>query len=79
MLTGDGRAVGLVREAVAQHVTEVLVEVPGGARGDGVNQDAFDGGSPRCWRFRARRRDAVLDRFREAQGRGEGAVTRSTT
>jgi hypothetical protein len=76
VLTGDGRAVGLVRDAVAQHVSEVLVEVPGGARGDGVNQDAFDGRVADVLSgFRGRRRDAVLDRFREAQGRGEGAVT----
>jgi len=76
LLTGDGRAVTLVREAVAQHVAEVLVEVPGGARGVGVNQDAFDGRVADALAvFRARRRDAVLARFREAQGRGEGAVT----
>lgn len=76
VLTGDGRAVGLVRDAVAQHVGEVLVEVPGGARGDGVNQDAFDVRVAGVLKsFRTRRRDAVLDRFREAQGRGEGAVT----
>lgn len=76
VLTGDGRAVGLVREAVAQHVTEVLVDVLGGARGDGVNQDVFDGRVAEVLSgFRGRRRDAVLDRFRQAQGRGEGAVT----
>ncbi|WP_426595176.1 hypothetical protein ACPPVS_06315 [Cellulomonas sp. McL0617] len=76
VLTGDGRAVGMVRDAVAQHVTEVLVEVPGGARGDGVNQDVFDSRVVEVLSgFRGRRRDAVLARFREAQGRGEGAVT----
>src|SRR4051794_17084669 len=76
VLTGDGRAVGLVRDAVAQHVSEVLVEVPGGSRGDGVNQEAFDARVAEVLEgFRGRRREVVLDRFREAQGRGEGAVT----
>ncbi|WP_028047100.1 hypothetical protein [Cellulomonas sp. URHE0023] len=76
LLTGDVRAVALVREAVAQHVTESLVDVPGGARGEGANHDVFDGRVAEVLTaFRHRRRDAVLDRFRQAQGRGGGAVT----
>ena len=76
LLTGDLRAVTLVREAVAQHVTESLVEVPGGARGEGGHREVFDARVAEVLgAFRGRRRDAVLDRFREAQGRGGGAVT----
>jgi hypothetical protein len=76
VVTGDGRAVRLVCDALGQHAREVTVEVQGGARGQGVNQGAFEAKvSETLQAFRGRRRDAVLDRFREAQGRGDGAVT----
>lgn len=76
VLTGDVRAVALVRDEVDQHVRSVLVEVPGGARGEGVKRDAFEAKvADALDSFRNRRREAVLARFREGQGRGGGTVT----
>ncbi|MFC8193262.1 Vms1/Ankzf1 family peptidyl-tRNA hydrolase [Cellulomonas sp. NPDC057328] len=76
ILTGDVRAVALLKDAVGQEVREVLVEVPGGSRAEGVNEEAFqeriDGVLAE---HRVRRREAVLDLFRQEQGRGEDAVT----
>ncbi len=76
VLTGDVRAVALLKDAVGQEVREVLVEVPGGSRAEGVNEEAFqeriDGVLAE---HRVRRREAVLDLFRQEQGRGEDAVT----
>ncbi len=76
VLTGDVRAVALVCENVGQQVRELVVEVPGGARGEGAKPEAF------ATRVRAevdacreRRRQRVLDRFGQALGRGAGAVT----
>jgi len=76
VLTGDVRAVALVRDEIGQQVRDLLVEVPGGARGDGVNQEAFAARVAQVVdEVRERRRAEVLDRFRTARGRGEGAVT----
>lgn len=76
LLTGDVRAVALVKDAVGQAVRDLLVEVPGGSRAEGVNRAAFDERvaqvlAEHC----ARRREQVLDRLREGLGRGEEAVT----
>ncbi|SFK33768.1 hypothetical protein [Cellulomonas sp. KH9] len=76
VLTGDVRTVPLVRDSLDQHARRLAVEVPGGGRGDGIHQEAFaarvaqavDG-------LRARRRAEQVDRYREARGRGGGAVT----
>ncbi|NUU18743.1 hypothetical protein HP550_15940 [Cellulomonas humilata] len=76
VITGDGRATKLVCEALGQQARELVVEVQGGSRGEGVNQGAFAARVTETLEaFRTRRRQAVLDRFREAQGRGDGAVT----
>jgi hypothetical protein len=76
VITGDVRATKLVCEALGQQARELVVEVQGGARGEGVNQGAFAAKVTETLdAFRTRRRQAVLDRFREAQGRGDGAVT----
>ncbi|UZN04758.1 hypothetical protein [Cellulomonas sp. S1-8] len=76
LLTGDLRAVALVKEALGQHVRDVLVEVPGGGRGDGVRQEAFAARVTEVVAaHRLHRRTAQVERYREAQGRGEGAVT----
>ncbi|GAA4625754.1 hypothetical protein [Cellulomonas oligotrophica] len=76
LLTGDVRAVALVKDAVGQHVAERLVEVSGGGRGEGVHRDAFDERVAHALaEQRSRRRAAELDRYREGLGRGEGAVT----
>lgn len=76
LLTGDVRAVALVKEACGQHVHELLVEVPGGSRGEGVRQSSFEAKVTAALdAYRVRRRESVLDRFRSAHGRGGGAVT----
>ncbi|GEA80098.1 baeRF2 domain-containing protein [Cellulomonas sp. CW35] len=76
VLTGDVRAVALVCEKVGQQVRELVVEVPGGARGAGAKPDAFaQRVRAAVDELRARRRHAVLDRFGQALGRGEAAVT----
>lgn len=76
VVTGDVRAVALLRDAVGARVRELIVEVPGGSRSDGVNQAAFDLRVAEVLRaHRARRSDAVLDRFRGELGRASAAVT----
>ncbi|KGM13298.1 baeRF2 domain-containing protein [Cellulomonas bogoriensis] len=76
MITGDVRAVPLIRGAVGQQTAELLVEVPGGSRAEGVKEEAFaENVHAVLEAFRARRREDVADRLREALGRGEGAVT----
>jgi hypothetical protein len=75
ILTGDVRAVALVKEASGRPVVELVVEVAGGTRGEGA-QESFDARVGEVVaEFRQRRRDTVLDRFRQQLGRGEGAVT----
>lgn len=76
VLTGDVRAVALVKEELGRQAAEILVEVPGGGRGEGVHQASFHARvSEALDAYRARRRREQVERFREAQGRGEGAVT----
>jgi Bacterial archaeo-eukaryotic release factor family 2 len=76
VLTGDVRAVKLVRAALGQTTSRLAVEVSGGGRGGGVHaasfaenvEDALDS-------YRERRREVVLAEFRRDQGREAGAVT----
>ncbi|NMR19624.1 Vms1/Ankzf1 family peptidyl-tRNA hydrolase [Cellulomonas fimi] len=76
ILTGDVRAVPLLHQALGHKAKELVVEVPGGSRADGVKQDSFDERVRATLdAYRARRREEVLDRFRLEQGRGEAAVT----
>lgn len=76
LLTGDVRAVAIVADRVGQQTRELLVEVAGGGRGEGVNRDAFSAQvAKEVAAFRERRRAAVVERFRELKGRGDGAVT----
>ncbi|MFF1529642.1 Vms1/Ankzf1 family peptidyl-tRNA hydrolase [Cellulomonas sp. NPDC058312] len=76
LVTGDVRAVSLLCHAVAPRTRELVVEVQGGSRADGVNQQAFHQRvSEALETFRRTRRTSVLDRYREALGRGEAAVT----
>jgi len=76
VVTGDVRAVAIVCEKVGQQVRELVVEVPGGGRGGGAKGDAFRARVRAAVdTHRARRRQAVLDRFEQALGRGDGAVT----
>ncbi len=76
LVTGDVRAVPLVRQAVGRPTAELLVEVPGGSRAEGVKEDVFAENVHQVLEaYRARRREAVADRLREALGRGDGGVT----
>ncbi|HEX5334170.1 MAG TPA: Vms1/Ankzf1 family peptidyl-tRNA hydrolase [Cellulomonas sp.] len=76
LLTGDVRAVALVRDAVGQRVREMLIEVPGGSRADGIKQEVFAARVAKALAdHRTRRRELVLDLFRTQQGRGGSAVT----
>lgn len=76
LVTGDVRAVALVRDALGQRARELVVEVPGGSRSMGVNAGAFKQRvHASLEQFRVRRRELVLDVFRQEQGRDEAAVT----
>lgn len=76
VLTGDVRAVPLVRDALEQHARDLVVEVPGGGRGDGIHEESFATRVAQAVReHRVRRRAGHIERYREARGRGEGAVT----
>ena len=75
LLTGDVRAVALVRDAVGQPVRDRLVEVAGGSRAEGVHREFGHKVAESLEAFRWRRREASLARYREQQGRGSGAVT----
>ncbi|WP_448629760.1 baeRF2 domain-containing protein [Cellulomonas soli] len=75
LLAGDVRAVALVRDAVGQTVRERLVDVAGGSRAEGVHREFWHRVDECLEAFRWRRREAVLARYREQQGRGSGAVT----
>jgi len=76
LLTGDVRAVAMIRDAVGRAVADLLVEVPGGSRADGIKEDVFAARLHEAVEgFRARRRGVVVDRMAEALGRGDGAVT----
>lgn len=76
LVTGDVRAVALLKEAAGHETSAVLTEVPGGARADGVKAESFARHVAEVLEaYRARRREGVVDRLREALGRGDGAVT----
>ncbi|QTE30479.1 baeRF2 domain-containing protein [Pengzhenrongella sicca] len=76
LVTGDVRAVALVRDALGQRARELVAEVPGGSRSTGVNAGAFAlRVQASLEQFRVRRREQVLDVFRQEQGRDEAAVT----
>lgn len=76
MITGDVRAVNLVKAELGQQAAEVTVEVPGGGRDDGVRQGAFaEQVADALDSFRERRRELVLAELREGLGRESGAVT----
>ena len=76
LLTGDVRAVPLVRGALGHAIAELVVEVPGGGRGAGINEAAFEAHvADALDSYRERRREKVLAEFRQEQGRESGAVT----
>jgi hypothetical protein len=76
IITGDVREVPLLQEKLGHHAKELVVAVPGGSRAEGVKQDTFDERVKATLEaYRARRREEVLDHFRQEQGRGGAAVT----
>lgn len=76
LVTGDVRAVSLLCHAVAPRTKDLLVEVPGGSRADGVKQDVFHQRLAEALEeFRQRRRGDTLERYRSELGRGGAAVT----
>jgi len=77
LLTGDVRAVSLVKERLGAEAGEIATVLDGGSRSAGVNEQAFDRKLHEALEvFRARRREDVLDRFRQEEGR-EGTATQS--
>src|SRR5699024_7780806 len=76
LLTGDHRARALVHDALGQQARELTVEVSGGGRADGVNARALrEHLATELTAHCRRRRTAVLDRFRQEEGRDGAAVT----
>src|SRR5699024_4444343 len=76
MLTGDVRAVALVRERLGQEAADVATVIEGGSRAAGVNAEAFSRKVQEALDiFRTQRREDVVGRFRAEEGR-EGSATR---
>lgn len=76
LLTGDVRAVALIRSELGKAATELVVEVAGGSRADGVKADVFAANLHEVVEaYRDRRRRAVVERLSEGLGRADGAVT----
>ncbi|PFG33604.1 Vms1/Ankzf1 family peptidyl-tRNA hydrolase [Sanguibacter antarcticus] len=76
ILTGDVRAVPLVRRALGKKTAELTVEVPGGSRNDGVKDEVFRGRLNTALDvFRTKRRETVLGKFLEEHGRDGAAVS----
>lgn len=76
LLSGDVRAVSLLKGALSKKAVALVVDVAGGARGPGVNEGAFEANIHEALEaFRGRRREAVLDEFRLEHGRSTGGVT----
>lgn len=76
LLTGDLRAVALVREGIGRPVREKVVEISGGGRAEGVNTRALqDQIGAAQTEVRGRRRTATVERFRQEAGRDGAAVS----
>lgn len=76
LLTGDQRARALVHESLGQEARERAVEVTGGSRSDGVNVRALRATiGAELSAYCHRRRNEVLDHFRQEAGRDGAAVT----
>lgn len=76
LLTGDVRAVALLRGALGKKTLEITVDVAGGARGPGVNEGAFETQVTHALdTFRDERRAQALEDFRAERGRNIGGVS----
>ena len=75
LLTGDVRAVALVRDRLGAQAGPLVTVIEGGSRASGVHEGAFEKKvGDVLSQFRARRREAVLDRFRQQEGRDGDAT-----
>lgn len=76
LLSGDVRAVSLLKGALPKKTAELVVDVAGGSRGPGVNEESFEANIHEALEaFRVQRRTTVLDEFRLEHGRSTGGVT----
>ena len=76
LLTGDLRAVSLVREELSRPVREKLAEIAGGGRAEGLNARALrDQVAAAQTEVRQRRRTVTVERFRQESGRDGAAVS----
>lgn len=76
LISGDVRSVALVLKSLGHAAKKLVVEVPGGPRAEGVNEDVFAHHIHQALElFREKRRNVTLERVKEALGRGVGAVT----
>lgn len=76
LVTGDVRAVALLRAEVGRATQPLIVEVPGGSRADGVKEAVWAAHVHEALEeHRACRRAKVTDQFVEGAGRGDGAVS----
>lgn len=75
LLTGDVRAVALLRNELNTKTLDLVVDVAGGARGPGVNEQAFEANVCEALEgFRRDRRAQTLAEFQEGYGRGDLGV-----
>ncbi|HLS49978.1 MAG TPA: Vms1/Ankzf1 family peptidyl-tRNA hydrolase [Actinomycetaceae bacterium] len=70
ILTGDVRAVSLVRGRLGKEAQSIATVVEGGSRAEGVNAEAFEKKIAHALEtFRHQRREQVADQFRQEEGR----------
>lgn len=75
MLSGDVRAIGLLKEALGHDARERVIEVPGGTRGVAFDRGPFREELVRVTEeFVARRQQDLAERFRESQARDGASV-----
>jgi hypothetical protein len=76
VLTGDVRALALVRAELSRQTLDLAVDVPGGSRGGGAKEGVFAARlAEAVTACRDRRRARVVDAYRTGQGRDDGSVT----
>jgi hypothetical protein len=75
MLSGDVRAIGLLREALGRETRERILEVPGGSRGAALDRGPFrEALTAATDEFIAARQQELAERFRESQARDGASV-----
>lgn len=75
MVSGDVRAIGLLKEALGRETRERLLEMPGAARGTALDHGPFREALTRAVAdFTAQRQHELATRFRESQARDGASV-----